>query len=97
MENQMEKSMLFMENSVGHYLDMCLLALDSYTERKDRIDESFKNYMSRLTSEQEKSTRIYNDLLNQTRKNQQQYQNFMKEAITSMMENAHKFMPSYSK
>lgn len=83
-----------MEKNVEQFLDMCLFALDSYSDRQDQIKDVIQNYVNHKKSEQEGAVKIYENLLLQTKKNQQQYQQFMKEAASSMMENASKFVPN---
>ena len=96
LNNQMKKSVELMENSMGQYLDMCLLYLDNYTEQREKIDNAVRKYMDRFASEQEKSAKYFEEMVSQTKKNQQQYQSFMKEAVNSMVGNAHKFIPTHN-
>ena len=96
LQSQMEKNTQVMNYAIGMYLDMCLQALDNYSEQKVQTYDVMQKYMNRAASEQEKAAKMFEDMIVQTKKNQQQCQMLMKEATTCMIENFHKLLPNYS-
>lgn len=87
-QENITKGFLVAEKSLEKYWDMWLLALGSFSWTQEQMENAIQTYLSQRKVEREEALKVTEELMQQAKKNQQHFQNLIKEAVVSAVENA---------
>ncbi len=84
--DNLEKSFSVVESSMEKFWDMWLLALGSFSWSQEQMESAIHQYLGQRKMERQEALKLSEELIKQSKKNQQQFQNLIKEAVASAVE-----------
>ncbi|QGT99630.1 hypothetical protein SYNTR_1037 [Candidatus Syntrophocurvum alkaliphilum] len=88
LKENFEKSFTVSDSAAEKMWDMWLVSLGSLSWTQDQLESMLNKYVEQRKIAREESTKIIEELMGQTKKNQQQMQKLFQDAVIQALENA---------
>jgi len=85
-QETLEKTFTMSEDMLDKYWDMWLVGMESMSWTQEQAENNVKKYLEKRKLGREESSKLFDEMMEQVKQNQQQMKNMIQEAVKSALE-----------